>query len=83
VGDDPVRYPKIGGAFSAAIQNEQLMSNQRRLGDDGAKAPGSQKPEDDDDYMQKKCEDVAHARDGIKPENPKNSAHQGNSPPTR
>jgi len=58
------------------------MSNQHRLGHDGAKPPGSSKPEDDDDYMQKKCKDVAHSRDGIKPENPKNAAYQGNSPPT-
>jgi hypothetical protein len=39
-----IRYPKIGRTFPAAIENEELMSNQGRFGHDGTKPSGSSKP---------------------------------------
>ena len=58
------------------------MSNQDGLGDDGPETTGLSKPDDGDDRMEKKSENVAHARDGIKLKNLKNSGRLRNSPTT-
>src|SRR5262245_50194182 len=58
------------------------MSHQDGLGDNGPKATGASKPDDGDDCMQKKSENVAHTRDGIKLKNLKNSGRLRNSPTT-
>ena len=44
---------------------------------------GSTKPDDNDDGMQKKSENVEHAQDRIRVKKPKNSWRLRNSPPTR
>ena len=56
------------------------MSHQDGLGDDGPETTGLSKPDDGDDRMEKKSENVAHARDGIKLKNLKNSGRLRNSP---
>jgi hypothetical protein len=59
------------------------MSHQDGLGDNGPETTGLSKPDDSDDRMKKKSEKVAHARDGIKLKNLKNSVRLRNSPTTR
>ena len=53
------------------------------LGNNGPEATGLSKPDDGDDRMQKKTENVAHAADGSKLKKLKNSVRLWNSPPTR
>ncbi len=53
------------------------------FGNNRTQPTGSSEPDDDDDGMQKKSENVAHAQDGIKRKKLKNSRHLRNSPPTR
>ena len=55
----------------ASIQNEHLMSHQDGLGDNGPDATGLSNANDGDDCMQKKSENVAHGREGIKPMRPR------------
>jgi len=59
------------------------MSHQDGLGNNGAEATGLTKPDDGDDRMQKKSENVAHGRNGIKLDKLENSGHLRNSPTTR
>ena len=42
------------------------MPHQDGFGDNGPEATGLSKPDDGDDCMQKKSENVAHAKDGIR-----------------
>src|SRR5262249_33276312 len=58
------------------------MSHQDGLGDNGPETTGLSKPDDGDDRMEKKSENVAHSRDGIKLKKLKNSGHLRNSPTT-
>src|SRR5215475_14801699 len=81
-GDNPIGSPKVGSALPTAIQNQDLVSHQDGFGNKGTEPTGPSKPDDDDNHMQKKSENVAHARDGIKLKNLKNSRPLRNSPPT-
>ena len=59
------------------------MPHQDGFGDNGRpEATGLIKPDDCDDRMQKKSENVAHARDRIKRKSLKNSVRLRNSPTT-
>src|SRR5262249_46949849 len=58
------------------------MSHQDRLGNNGPEATGLTKPDDDDDRVQNKRENVAHAQDGIKLKKVKNYERLRNSPTT-
>ena len=59
------------------------MSHQDGLGNNGAEATGLTKPDDVDDHVQKKSENVAHGRNGIQLNKLENSGHLRNSPTTR
>ena len=59
------------------------MSHQDGLGNNGAEATGLTKPDDGDDRMQKKSENVALGRNGIQLNKLENSGHLRNSPTTR
>jgi hypothetical protein len=59
------------------------MSHQDGLGNNGLEATRLNKPDNGDDRMQKKSENVAHALDGIKLQKLKNSMGLRNSPTTR
>ena len=48
------------------------MSHQDGFGNNGTKSTGLDQPDNDNDHMQKKSENVAQARDGIKLKNLKN-----------
>ena len=59
------------------------MSHQDGLGNNGPETTGLSKPDNGDDRMEKKSENVVHTRDGIKLKNLKNSGRLRNSPTTR
>src|SRR5437870_12212506 len=73
---------RLGARFRPRFQNQDLMSHQAGLGNNGAEATGLTKPDDGDDRMQKKSENVAHGRNGIKLNKLDNSGHLRNSPTT-
>jgi hypothetical protein len=54
-----------------------LVSHQDGFGNDRTQPTGSSKPDDDDDGVKKKSENVAHAQDGIRPKKLKNSGACG------
>jgi hypothetical protein len=64
---------KVGSPLPSSIQNQNLMSHQDGLGNNGPEAPRLSKPDDGDDRVQKKSENVAHASDAIKLKKLKNS----------
>jgi hypothetical protein len=53
------------------------MSHQDGLGNNGTEPTGLTKSDDDNDRMQKRYENVAHAQDGIKLKKLKNSGASG------
>jgi len=59
-----------------------LVSQQDGFGHHGTEPARSTKSDNDDDRMQKKGENVAHAEDGIRLRKLKNSGRLRNSPPT-
>jgi len=81
-GDDAIGGAKVGSPLATPIQNQDLMSHQDRVGNDGPKATGASKPDDGHHRMQKKSENLAHARDGIKSKKLQNSMGLANSPTT-
>src|SRR2546428_4126952 len=58
------------------------MPHQDGFGNNGTETTGLTEPDDGDDGMEKKCENVAHAPDGIKLKKLKNSGRLRNSPTT-
>jgi hypothetical protein len=58
------------------------MPHQDGFGDNGPEATGLSKPNDGDESMQKKSQNVAHAPDGFKLLKLKNSGRLRNSPRT-
>jgi len=64
------------------IRLPDRMPDQDGFGDNGPEATRLSEPDDGDDGMQKKSENVAHAPDGIKLKNLKNSVRLPNSPRT-
>src|SRR5438034_647176 len=73
---------RLGARFRPRFQNQDLMSHQDGLGNNGAEDTGLTKPDDGDDRMQKKSQNVAHGRNGIKLNKLENSGHLRNSPTT-
>jgi len=63
-----------------AIENQQLMPEQRGFSNNGANPTGPRKSNYGDDHMKKKSEDVAHGGDGIKAQRPSIEGQLGNSP---
>src|SRR5437870_4787616 len=80
-GDNPIRNAEVGSSFPTAIQNQQLMSHQRRFSNDGPESTRPCKSQYGDDHMNEKDEDVAHGGMVSDIETP-NSAQSGNSPST-
>ena len=56
-----MRSERVGNSLPTSIQDEELMSSERRFRDDGTKATGFYKPNDGDDRMNENDEDVVHA----------------------
>ena len=60
-GDNAIGNAQVGSSLPTAIQDEELMPSERRFRDDGTKATRFYKPDDGDDQMNEKDEDVVHA----------------------
>ena len=82
-GNDAICRPEIGSPLPTTIQNQDLVSHQDGFGNHRTEPAWSTKSDNDDDRMQKKSENVAHAEDGIRLRKLKNSGRLRNSPPTR
>ncbi|HEX8881807.1 MAG TPA: hypothetical protein VF749_17315, partial [Candidatus Acidoferrum sp.] len=63
---------KVRSPLPTTVQNQDLVSHQDGFGNNRSEPTGSTKPDDDNDDMQKKSENVAHAEDGIRPKKLKN-----------
>src|SRR5215467_2430845 len=81
-GDHPIGNPQAGSSPPAAIQDEDLMPSQHGFGDDGTKATRFYKPDDGDNQMNEKGQDVVHP--GIVSKSQKAAEFRPifNSPPT-
>jgi hypothetical protein len=79
--NEAIAGAKVGSPLATPIQNQDLMSHQDGFGNDGPKAAGASKPDEGHHRMQKKSENLAHARDGIKSKKLKNSMGLANSLP--
>ncbi len=78
----PSEARRLGARFRPRFRIKYLMSHQDGLGNNGTEPTGLTKSDDDNDRMQKKSENVAHAQDGIKLKKLKNSGRLRNSPTT-
>src|ERR1043166_697803 len=77
-----MRRPEVGSPLPTPIQNQDLMSHQDGLGNDGPESTRLNQPDDGNDRTQKERENVAHAQDGIRLKKPYNSVRFRNSPTT-
>ena len=82
-GDNAIRGTKVRSPLPTTIQNQDLVSHQDGFGNNRSEPTRLTKPDDDNDGMRKKSEDVAHAEDGIRLKKLRNSRNLRNSPPTR
>src|SRR5262245_7543624 len=57
---DTISGAQVGSALTAAIEDEQLMLDQNRLGDDGTKTPRTRQPSNCHDQMKEKDSNFAH-----------------------
>jgi hypothetical protein len=73
---------EVGSTLLTPIQNQELMSHEDGLGNDGTQTAGLTKSDDGDDRVQKESENVAHAPDGIKLKKLRSSGRLRNSPTT-
>jgi len=71
-GHDAIRHSKVGGPLATPIQNQNLVSQQDRFGNNRTDSTGATKPDDDDDRMQNKGESVADSQNRIRPNKLKN-----------
>jgi hypothetical protein len=60
-GDQAIGNAQVGRSLATAIQDEELMPSERGFRDEGTKATRFYKPDDGDDQMNEKDEDVVHA----------------------
>ena len=61
---------QVGRTLAAAIQDQQLMPDQHGFGDDGTESARPCQPDQCDDQMNEKDEEVAHSGNGIKASRP-------------
>ena len=57
----PIRNPEIRSTLPAAIENQQLMSNQRGFGNNATQPTRLRESNYGNDYMKKKGKNIAHA----------------------
>jgi hypothetical protein len=58
--DDPVRNAEVGSALAGPLEDQQLMANEGRLGEDGGQFTGAYQANNGNDYRNEKQKDVAH-----------------------
>ena len=59
-GEDPVRRAKVRRPVPRAIEDEQLLLDQKRLGDDRPQAAGTHQSREGGDQVHQQDEQVAH-----------------------
>ena len=59
-GEDPVRCAEIRRPMSRAIEDEQLLLDQERFGDDGPQTAGAHEPSQSGDQVDEQDDRVAH-----------------------
>ena len=81
-GDKAIASAQVGSSLPTAIQDEDLMPNERRFRDDSTKATRFHQPDDGDDRMNENDDDVEHAGVVSNLKTCQNSGRFCNSPPT-
>src|SRR5215471_17600903 len=61
-GDDSIGRPEVRSTLPAPIQDQELMSHQHGLSNNGTQTTGFTEPDDGDDRVQKESENVVHSR---------------------
>jgi hypothetical protein len=64
-GDDPIRGTQVGRTRAPAIENEQLMPDQRGFGDNETESTRPRQSGQGDDQMNEYDSEVAHSGNGI------------------
>jgi hypothetical protein len=64
-GDDPIPGTQVGRTLAPAIEDEQLMPDQHRLGDNGTESTRPRQSGQGDDQMNEYDREVAHPGNGI------------------
>ena len=59
-GHDPVGGAQVRGSLMAAVQDQKLVSDQHGLSDHATNSAGLCQPNDGDDQMEQKDQEVAH-----------------------
>ncbi|HWO39983.1 MAG TPA: hypothetical protein VNO32_65285 [Candidatus Acidoferrum sp.] len=81
-GTDPVRRGQIRRSLPGAIQDQELMLEQKRLGNDGTGTARSEQASQGSDEMDEKDDQIAHHRILAGREIPMNYGRNNNSPAT-
>ena len=79
-GKDPVRRGQIRRSLPGAIQDQELMLEQNRLGNDGTGTARSEQASQGGDEMDEKDDQIAHHRILAGQEIPTNYGRNNNSP---
>jgi hypothetical protein len=67
VSDDPIRDTQVGRRISVTIEDQQLMPDQRRFGDNGTESAWTCQSGHGDNHMNEKDEEVVHRGNRISP----------------
>ena len=59
-GDNPIRGAQVGRTLAPAIEDEQLVPDQHRFGDNGTESTGRRQSGKDDDHMNEQDTQIAH-----------------------
>ena len=59
-GEDPIRWAEIRRPLTRAIENQQLLLDQQRFGDDRPQTTGAHEPSKGGDQVDEQDEQVAH-----------------------
>ena len=81
-GKDPVRRGQIRRSLAGAIQDQELMLKQKRLGNKGTGTPRSEQTSQASDEMDEQDDQIAHHRIVAGREIPTNYERNNNSPAT-
>ncbi|HEY6290094.1 MAG TPA: hypothetical protein VI455_00830 [Terriglobia bacterium] len=79
-GDEAIREAEIGSAAAGAIEDQQLMLDEERLGNYGTDAARTRQSGEGGDEMDEKDHEIAHSRIVARSEKSQNSGQISNSP---
>jgi hypothetical protein len=67
-GDEPLCGAQVGSTLAGAIEDAELMFDEQRFGNDGTEPSRPCKPDDGDNQIKEKDDDIAHPGMVSKPE---------------